>query len=295
MITPRETPWRMVFRLAGAPRVALILVLMLTTALTEGIGLLLLVPMLQSLDGGGGAGGGALGRLLPLGSQPLAVLLALFVALVVVRALAGGWHQYLSARLTARVIDGLRARALSALLHADWGFLAAMRQAQNRALLITSIDRVWQAVNQGLQSIAIAINLAILASAAIVLSWKVALGMVAVGAVTLLLYGGLRGSAQRLGVRLGAAYRVIYARFEESLGGLRLYKSYGREQQALAARRWLARRGIGSNVHIGVRKDQLCFQAHAWLKVGERIVTGGDVSSYAELPPSRIDRGLFAR
>ena len=65
--------------------------------------------------------------------------------------------------------------------------------------------------------------------------------------------------------------------------------------QALAARRWLARRGIGSNVHIGVRNDPLGFQAHAWLKVGERIVTGGDISAYAELPPSRLDRGLFAR
>lgn len=65
--------------------------------------------------------------------------------------------------------------------------------------------------------------------------------------------------------------------------------------QALAARRWLARGGIGSTICIGVRKDAAGFQAHAWLKVGERIVTGGDVSTYTELPPSRVDRGLFAR
>ena len=65
--------------------------------------------------------------------------------------------------------------------------------------------------------------------------------------------------------------------------------------QALAARRWLARGGVGSSLRIGVRNDAQGFHAHAWLRVGERIVTGGDVSSYAELPPSRIDRGLFAR
>jgi hypothetical protein len=65
--------------------------------------------------------------------------------------------------------------------------------------------------------------------------------------------------------------------------------------QALAARRWLARGDIAARICIGVRKDEQGFAAHAWLKVGERIVTGGDVSSYAELPPSRIDRGLFAR
>lgn len=65
--------------------------------------------------------------------------------------------------------------------------------------------------------------------------------------------------------------------------------------QALAARRWLARGGIGSTVCIGVRNDGPGFQAHAWLKVGERIVTGGDISPYAELPASRMPRDLFAR
>ncbi len=65
--------------------------------------------------------------------------------------------------------------------------------------------------------------------------------------------------------------------------------------QALAARRWLARGGIGSRVCIGVRNDADGFQAHAWLKVGDRIVTGGDVSAYAELPPARLHHGLFAR
>jgi hypothetical protein len=61
--------------------------------------------------------------------------------------------------------------------------------------------------------------------------------------------------------------------------------------QALAARRWLARASVSSNVCIGVRKDMQGFQAHAWLKVGERIVTGGDTSSYAELPSAQLRRG----
>jgi hypothetical protein len=65
--------------------------------------------------------------------------------------------------------------------------------------------------------------------------------------------------------------------------------------QALAARRWLARGGIVSSLCIGVRNDEQGFHAHAWLKVGDRIVTGGDISNYAELPPSRMHRGLFAR
>jgi len=65
--------------------------------------------------------------------------------------------------------------------------------------------------------------------------------------------------------------------------------------QALAARRWLARAAAPSDVCIGVRKDEQGFQAHAWLKVGERIVTGGDISSYAELPAAQIGRIKFSR
>jgi hypothetical protein len=60
--------------------------------------------------------------------------------------------------------------------------------------------------------------------------------------------------------------------------------------QALAARRWLSRAGIPSDVCLGVRKDEPDFRAHAWLKVHERVVTGGDISGYAELPPAKINR-----
>lgn len=53
--------------------------------------------------------------------------------------------------------------------------------------------------------------------------------------------------------------------------------------QALAARHWLSRASIPSDLCIGVRKDELGFEAHAWLKVGDQIVIGGDTSTYAEL------------
>ena len=52
--------------------------------------------------------------------------------------------------------------------------------------------------------------------------------------------------------------------------------------QALAARRWLASHGVKSVLSIGVRKDAE-FAAHAWLKVGDQIITGGDIASFAPL------------
>lgn len=54
--------------------------------------------------------------------------------------------------------------------------------------------------------------------------------------------------------------------------------------QALAAQSWLARRGVPSDIWIGVRQDRPSgFEAHAWLRHGDRIVTGGDVSGYTPL------------
>ena len=54
--------------------------------------------------------------------------------------------------------------------------------------------------------------------------------------------------------------------------------------QARAAERWLASVGIASDLHFGVhRVKQPVFEAHAWLTVGSRIVTGGDISSYVPL------------
>lgn len=51
--------------------------------------------------------------------------------------------------------------------------------------------------------------------------------------------------------------------------------------QALAAERWLARRGIATTLHLGVRNDaESAFEAHAWLTAGEQVVTGGDISNF---------------
>lgn len=52
--------------------------------------------------------------------------------------------------------------------------------------------------------------------------------------------------------------------------------------QALAAEHWLLRFGIGSRLHLGVANEKIePFEAHAWLTVGECVVTGGPVADYA--------------
>lgn len=58
--------------------------------------------------------------------------------------------------------------------------------------------------------------------------------------------------------------------------------------QALAAQRWLARRGVATELVLGARKAGAHgIDAHAWLKAGNRIVVGGDGVGYQPFRPSR--------
>ncbi len=233
----RESPWRMAFGLAGPGRTMLVLALMLFVGLTEGLGLLMIVPILQSLVPGATAPRALAWLFGATGWPSLAVLLAVFVLLVALRALAMLWQRTEGTELNARIVDGLRVRAMDALLHAEWRELAAMRQSGNRALLVTTVDRVGVAVSRLIASTSYALNLALIFAAAVVLSWKLALGTIVAGVLVVLLYAGVRRQARRLGEALSEAYRRIHARLEETLNGLRLYKSFGREPEALEAAR----------------------------------------------------------
>jgi hypothetical protein len=53
--------------------------------------------------------------------------------------------------------------------------------------------------------------------------------------------------------------------------------------QALAARRWLLRQGIETQLFLGVRGTSAPFEAHAWLKWGHKVVTGGIIDGYSPL------------
>lgn len=216
-----------------AGRVAILATLMLASALTEGAGIVLLVPMLSLLADGGDAGaglGGLPGQIgVPLSLGPLLVL---FVALAVLRAAINHARTIASHRLEVGLVDGLRARAWAALLHCDWRVLSAMRQSDNASLLVNNVDRVGYGLNQALAGLAAAVTLGGLGLAALAISPAIALGAGLGGAAVLAAYRSMRSRAGHLGDELGKAYGEIHANLAESLGALRVIKSFGREDEA---------------------------------------------------------------
>ena len=219
MIEPRRAAWLGVLMLAGA--------------LTEGIGLVLLVPLLAVL---GGEGGGRLGAWLEASGLPmqLEVLLALFVALVGLRALITQARLMATQRFELALVDGLRRRAWRALLHCDWRVLVGMRRADSASLLITDVERIGFGVQQAVSAVAIVVTLGGIGLAALTISPAVTAGAALAGLAVLAGYAGLRRRAQALGEALGQASAATHASLGEGLGALRVIKSLAGEDRAEA-------------------------------------------------------------
>jgi ATP-binding cassette subfamily C protein len=212
----------------GWRRAALLAGLMLAAGLAEALGLILLVPMLEALGAAPGSTAlpSGLAALLPTRLGPL---LALFVALVVLRAGLAGARNLAQLHFETALVDGLRNRAWSALLRCDWRVLAAQRRSDSAALLVGEIDRIGVGVNQLLGATTQAATLAAIGLAALAISPSAALLAAFGGAVVLVLQRGLRQRAQSMGEGFSQAYSAVLNRFTEGLSALRLIKSLGRE------------------------------------------------------------------
>ena len=248
----------------GAPA-AFLGLLMIASALTEGIGLLLLIPMLGVLGAGDQSGGRIAAVLTSLGiPMQLGPLLAIFVALVLLRGVIRYAHALAALRFQLTLVDGLRTRAWRALLHADWRLLVTMQQSDNASLLISNIDRIGYGVAQAIGGLATLTTLAGIGAAACAISPQVSLAALIGGAGVLLAYRGMRRRASALGAQLDDAYGQVHGRLTEGLGALRVIKSFGREARAEAD---------GTSGFAALRQAQLSYLRDMGL--GQIALQGG--------------------
>ena len=215
-------------------QIARVLVLVLLTSLTEGIGLVLLVPLLASISGGGIPpllAHSLAGLSLPVRLGPLLIV---FVGIVLLRSVIQYARVINGDKLSYAVADGLRIETLKLLLGANWRTLSAMRQSDNVNLLLTNPDRIRFAFDQIITGVAILATLAATGLAAFALAPRVALVVMAAGVLVLIAYAGQRRRAVALGEALSAAYEHLFALVGENLGALRLIKSLHGEARVQA-------------------------------------------------------------
>jgi len=270
--------WRL---LGAAPhgRLVGLFLLMTLASLTEGIGLLMLVPLLGVLSEVGvapavgatsGAGGGnplvamVLATLIWVGLPPtMGGLLLAFLGLVGLRALIQHGRERQGVSLQHQLVDQLRLRAYAALLRVEWRWIAASRRTDQANLLLTDINRVGVGLHFGIGLVATLVTLLAYLATALVLSWSLTGLALVSGILMFALLNGERRQALGLGRSLVEANRDLQGRVQESLAGVKLTKILAQEERHLAQfRQTLA----------GLRARQIGFAAstsrsRAWFQV----------------------------
>lgn len=214
----------------------------LALMLTEGAGLLLLIPMLRLVgvslgDGASDRIAGVMeGALRAAGVAPtLAGVLAAVVVVVVARAamqlLLARWH----ARLEAEVVGRLRERLFTAVVRLPWARFAGERPAALVHAMGPQVDDVHSALLMLLQSASLAAAVLAAALVAVLVSPLLTGVVAAAGGVLFAAAHALRAPGRAEGERLLDASTGLFARISELLGGMKMIHAHGAEDRAVRA------------------------------------------------------------
>lgn len=237
-------------------RILFLFFLMFLASLTDGIGLLMLVPLLETL-GGSNSQNPFIEYLLTgitaLGLAPTMIgLLSAFLLLVALRCLIQYAREQVAATLHHQLVDQLRLKCFSALLGVEWRWLASTRQSDHANLLLGDVSRVGTGLNFGLSLLVSLLTIIAYLVAAFALSSRMTIVALLSGAVVFWLLSGQRSRAFTLGYGQTRASRALYGNVQESLSGIKLAKILGNEQRHL---------DFFTHITGSLRQQQLAFGA----------------------------------
>lgn len=222
-------------------KAALALGLMVCLGLTEGIGLLMLVPLLALV--GLDVQHGAVGRIAQLlssgfgavGVQPtLVMVLGIYVLVISAHGLLFRWQTTVNLALEHEFVAALRNRLYRAIVNAEWLFLSRSRAADFVHVLTAEVERVGAATSCFLHSFVVSFVALVYVLFALRLSAVMTGVALAGGAGLTLLLKGKTREAHATGEGLSRAMQSFYAALLEHLGGMKTAKSYGAEERHAA-------------------------------------------------------------
>lgn len=221
----------------GRRRVMVVSVLMLTVAILEGSGLMLLAPML-SLVGvapGPAATAGPLQAMLGSLDRSLALtcILLAYLALIVLYSGLSWWRDVASTELQQGFVDHLRLQLYRGIGEAEWSFLARTHSAELSHALNVDLGRI----SVGLTSLLQLLTTAAMAVAYLVIAFSLSVPLTAmtlgIGCALLLLLRRNHRNAHAGGYRLTAVMQRMHGEVSEFLAGLKLVKSSNVERETL--------------------------------------------------------------
>ncbi len=241
MIHPHRNTFRRFVTavIAASPaRVAVSVVLMLASSLTESIGVLLLVPLLAlvGVDGGGGAFAqitAAFARAFSaVGIRPtLGGVLLVYVAVVGLQSVLHRWQRSLDNAVQYEFARVLRDRVYQAMAGARWTFLARTPSSEALHILTREIDRA-RSATFSLAKLAVSAVLALVyLGVALRVSPAATAVVIAAGGILAWTMRAKIDRTQALGRESSASGKQIYAAIAEHLASMKTAKSYGTAQR----------------------------------------------------------------
>ena len=204
------------------------------SGLTEGLSLVILIPLVAIAMPGGGSVLSDLplvGETLARWSPDLVTLLMIFIALVVAQALLSRAKALFNQRTIQDVSAQLRTRLFESISYARWEALHNRRSSDLNHALTHDIDNVMGSIGSVLAIVQACLMLAIYLVLALLISWPMALFAFVIGGALFLALYPLRRRANRHGKRLIAMYQDQNATVLEFIGSIRLAKLFAAEDR----------------------------------------------------------------
>jgi len=223
----------------GWPRIAAAVALMVLFSLSEGIGVALLLPILQVAGFNLGAQG-AVGRYADavaagftvLGIHPsLLLLLMVFAGLVGARALLGRWQLVAMHSVHVQCGARLRQRLYRAIAGTGWLALSRMRSSDLIHALTSEIDRVEAATFEMMSLVSIALLFVLYLGIALAISASMTALVALCGLVLVALLRGRTAFLRGAGVDYSERTRNLYRASVEHLQSLKAARIYGVEER----------------------------------------------------------------
>ena len=211
--------------------------LAVVAALFEGVGLVLLVPLLAIVTSSDAHPGWisrtVLHALDLAGAETriarLSVLLGIFAALLVVRALVSARRDTTLAKLRIGFVEDVRSQVARRLAAAPWPIVSRLQHARVTHLMSGDIQRIGSAANFMVQFLAAIVLMVFQIAIAILLApalTAVAIALIAIGAVASL---AMLGRAHDLGGKLSRTGMALMHETTQFLGALKLAAGQNRQ------------------------------------------------------------------
>ena len=252
--------------------------LVVISSLTEGLGLALLLPTLQlaGVDIGAGSAAGRYAALVREGfavfnlRPTLALMLALFVAIICLRAILIRAQGMAITFLFETFAQHLRQRLFDAVSGANWLFICKSRSSDFVHALTNEVDRASGAAYQGLSTVSGAAVAMLYVAASFILFPAATLLMLGLCAALALLLRAKTRAVYSTGAEVSDVTNSVYSAAIEHFQSIKTAKMYGAQRRTCEIFSGLTRDMTATTLKL--TSEQL--SADAWFEIGSAVMMG---------------------